>query len=344
MNPSSLSPFPHGLNVGQTRQWLAGVQAQLRRDSDSTWQQAVEAHRPPAASAQNDEGFTAWADAHQLREPWGGDWTVSMKGVGFILSHDRPRLTPDQAWERAGDLLAKVAWINQAPVELAPMEVADVILFGSMSQPASTDHGDMDVLLVLQSKRSDAFSAHETFLRQHDLLPKGGWYSYRQELERILEASDPFVSAITQVQPLQALLDQDPGFSAFSLMGKTWTESDLAHTTVDEEAFAVLQALENGHGHPSWKAHVQRRLQALNAQPVADEPDRACAGVVGNPDLPASAQIAWASAGPLPAVPAALKEQALNLFKHASHPVAAELEKAWGKAPLRRQPSGKPTP
>ncbi len=344
MNPSSLSPFPHDLNVGQARQWLAAVQTQLRRDSETSWQQAVAAHRPPGVAEQTDGAFTAWTDAHGLREPQGNDWTVSMKGVGFILSHDRPRLTPDEAWERAADVLAKVEWINQAPAELAPMKVADVILFGSMSQPGSPDHGDMDVLIVLQSKQPDAFSVHETFLRQHGLLPNGGWYSYRQELERILEASDPFVSAITQVQPLQALLDQDPGFSAFSLMGKTWTESALAHTTVDEEAFAVLQALDNGHGHPSWKAHVQRRLQALEASLVNDGPHRACAGVVGNPRLPVATQIAWVSAGPVPAVPADLKEKALDLFKQASHPVATGLAKAWEKAPIRREGVRKPNP
>ena len=174
MNPSSLSPFPHDLNVGQARQWLAAVQTQLRRDSETSWQQAVEAHRPPGMAEQTDGAFTAWADAHRLREPQGNDWTVSMKGVGFILSHDRPRLTPDEAWERAADVLAKVEWINQAPAELAPMKVADVILFGSMSQPGSTDHGDMDVLFVLQSKQPDAFSVHEAFLRQHGLLPNGG--------------------------------------------------------------------------------------------------------------------------------------------------------------------------
>lgn len=333
MNPASLSPLPDGLTMPLARQWLEACHKILGAFPGKDWQGLVEITRPFEVGASLDERFINWVDGNELREgePRSG-WSVSLKGVSFMLSTDNPRLKPDEAWQHTGALLAKVAWINRAPVELAPFQVADVLLFGSMTHPSATDHGDMDVMLVLQPKQEGGSSAHEAFLRQHGLADENGFYSSRSKLEKFLNA-DPFVSASSSGSTVEVLVDQDPGFAAFSLLGRSWTERELAHTTLDEEAYAVVKALENGDNHPGRKAHVKRQLNRLPAFSAHTLPALAGAGMVDNLALDESQRVVWASMGPVPAITDQLRQRAQAAFQGSSHPLASALQEAWKAAP-----------
>ena len=329
MNPVTLSPFP-SQSAEQARHWLASVHRQLSSHPKMAWEVAVNDLPPAAVPA-----FTDWVDRHGLRQAQGEGWVLSMAGVAFLLSRDDERLSPSQAWKVAEQLLAKVKWINEAAVELFPMRVADVLLFGSMANPSAVDHGDLDALLVLEPKQEEAHRIHEAFLQQHGLVEPGRWYSFRQSLEEIFRKTEPFASLTVTPRPLQVLLDQDTGFSAFSLLGKTWDEAKLGATTVDEDAFSVCQALENGASHPAWRAHIQRHLRAMVDFETTWK-EHAMAGVEGNSSLTQRQQVWWSSGNlPISASPA-LCQAALSCWKGSSHPLAGRLEQSWKNVPCRK--------
>lgn len=322
MNPVTLSPFP-SQSAEQARHWLASVHRQLSSHPKMAWEVAVNDLPPAAVPA-----FTDWVDRHGLRQAQGEGWVLSMTGVAFLLSRDDERLSPSQAWKVAEQLLAKVKWVNEAAVELFPMRVADVLLFGSMANPSAVDHGDLDALLVLEPKQENAHRLHETFLQEHGLVEPGHWYSFRQTLEELFRKTEPFASLTVTPRPLQVLLDQDMGFSAFSLLGKTWDEAMLGATTVDEDAFAVFKALENGADHPAWRAHIKRQLRAM-ADFDATWKEQAMAGVEGHPGLTQQQQVWWSS-GHLPVSASPDLCKAAGLFwGNSSHPLARQLEQGW---------------
>ena len=122
-------------------------------------------------------------------------------------------------------------------------------------------------------------------------------------------------------------------------------QADLEHTTVDEEAFAVQSAWENGLNHPARKMHVHRQLRSarmrLGLEDLDAKATAACQGVIDAPEIPERLRALWAGFDPtrVKASPD-LQASALAMWEPSEHPVARVLKGAW-KTP---EPLALPSP
>lgn len=149
------------------------------------------------------------------------------------------------------------------------MEVADILIFGSMTQPQATDHGDLDAIILFKSKALGAYDQAEKELKTHQLdavlRPQGSSLpSFRKALTQWLGQLLPFTSLDDQPKTVEVLLGQDPGFCCFSLLGKSWTQTELLSTTADEQADHLVQALDNGSRHSNRLTHILSHIPKLD--------------------------------------------------------------------------------
>lgn len=273
MDPKTLSAPSDPLTVPVAREWVKAFQkAHPKQGQDAQgWVQGLSCTRPAGVSEHQVDAFVRWLDANGLRQAQGEGIIFSMRGVSFLLSHDRPRLSPSEAWGHAAQLLETVGRINRAPSYLAPMRIDDVLLFGSMADPHADSHGDLDAILVLSPKHPGANQKAEEWFREqgieHALVPEGARYpSFRKMLVEWFGEGQPFLSLDDQARTVGMLLGQDEGFSCYSLIGKSWGLQALRQGTVDDFAPEVLEALENGLARPSRRAHVARSLARAQSE------------------------------------------------------------------------------
>ena len=340
MDISSLSLPADDLSWAELQSWVKQAHHALvnanRPSSFAAWQQALEEQR--GSSALPALTLLQWLQEHEFVAVSEGPG-LSMKGVGFVLASAAPRSDRAQAWEEAAQLLARVAWLNDADERLVSMRVADVLLFGSMTDPFKTTHGDLDALIVFEScsstpSRSEVFAhAGWTF----DQLPSG-LPSFRLLAQSALQGPSGFCSLSSASRDLGVLVDQDPGFSCYSLLGKDWTAEALEHTTADEHAVAVAQAIGNGTKHPAHRAHIARELKAARVRLGLSSPE-AVAACVQQPAGPTLSDQAlwWACLQPLGAPAllgglapnAALQQAAIQKIQHQLGGVLPDVAAAW---------------
>lgn len=293
MDISSLSSPTDDLTWAELQLWVKQAHHALvsagRPHSLSDWQQALEAHR--GSSALPAPALLQWLQDQEFVTEGPG---LSMKGVGFVLASPAPRTERAEAWEEAARLLARVAWLNGADGRLVSMRVADVLLFGSMTDPSKSTHGDLDALLLFEPCSSTPSRA-EVFAHvgwTFDQMPSG-LPSFRLLAQTALQGDSGFCSLSSASRDVEVLLDQGAGFSCYSLLGKSWTAEALEHTTADEHAVAVAQALDNGTHHPARRAHIARELKAARSRLGLSSPE-AMAACVQQPASPAlSDQALW---------------------------------------------------
>ena len=267
MDIRSLSPPPFPLTHEQARDWLIAFQQAFPRQGQAfeEWEADLARTAPVGFPTDLAAKLVSWLDSNALREPFGAGAVLSMRGVALILSSQHARLLPDRAWEESAELMAYIAWVNRAPAEQAPFRIADVLLFGSMTDPNALDHGDLDAILVLEPKRPGASS--DAIRRLDDLglgailhTPESSIPSPRRALKHWLGIQQPFLSLDDTARTVETLLNEDPGFACHSLMGRDWTETALLHTTADEYASAIVQALANGAVCAERVSHIRARL------------------------------------------------------------------------------------
>ncbi len=286
------------------QQWLKQTQQTLTAESApadrARWLNALDSHRP-SLGPESAEIYD-WLAKHELLDPSGHG--LSMAGVGVVLASTHPRLARSEAWDEAAKLLARVDWINRADPRLVSMRVADVLLFGSMTDPAKPNHGDLDAVLILEpvGSSSEGAPSREAVFKAagwtFDRLPSG-LPSFRRLMETQLTDTAGFCALTSRADTLETLLNQDVDFSCYSLLGKAWTPQALAHTTADEEAYVVMQALDNGVGHPARRAHIARELTAARARLDLNEPSVAASLVQASASqAPSDQDLWWASLQP----------------------------------------------
>lgn len=367
MDIQSLSAPPPPLTREAARQWLQAFQRAFPKQGQpaQAWEQDLQSCIPTHLGdiTHLAGAFVEWIDENGLREPAGEGMVLSLKGVSVVVSSDLPRRSPSQAWQHAAKFLAAAKWVNDAPALVAPMRIADVLLFGSMTEPNAVDHGDMDVVVLFEPKEPGAGQECERFLSSHGLdailRPNGlSFPSFRRGLVNFLGDMHPFVSVDDHLKTLEVLLDANPDFACYSLLKKTWDVGMLERTTADEEAGLVMQALENGLARPAVRAHIARRLSAANAELGLDSPTTSAAWVLASglalsTDKPKEA-IWWASLNPTPpmgSIPAmgvdvgeqwqSLKDAALGAWSSSEHPHAQVLADRWSRG--LSGPSSSPT-
>lgn len=234
---------------------------------DIQWRAVLDEVRPGNVYAAAQD-LLAWMDDNGLRNGQGPVHDLSLLGVAVGISKEGPRLDTDAAWEQARVLMEHIAWLNAAPVQHAPMRVADVLLFGGMTQPGQATHGDLDGIILFQSKESgasdkadramSALGLEHVLRPQHSSLP-----SFRIAARNWLGDLQPFVSLDDGMRSVEVLTEHDPSFACWSLLGKEWTEIEIERTTADEDAWMLIGALRAGRGMPERNAHVQARIAAL---------------------------------------------------------------------------------
>lgn len=301
MDISSLKNPCDDIDWAQLQEWAKRAHHRLTRTTGvraAGWEEAFESER--GSSSVPAKTLVDWFRQHDFlsSKPQSG---LSMKGVGFVLASPSPRWSPAASWEEAARLLARVEWLNGADGQLASLRVADVLVFGSMTAPGAKDHGDLDALVVFEpthtgADRERAFAAAGwTFDQRPSGLP-----FFRGLAQSQLAGASGFCSLTSEAQDVSVLLDQDTGFACYSLLGRQWDAAALAHTTADEHAFVVLQALENGHQDLDRKAHVERQLSEAKERLGLSSP-KATASLalssVNNDDR--AKAIWWASLQPL---------------------------------------------
>ena len=356
MDIQSLTPPPAPLSIEEARTWLRSFQSAfpIQRQRAQDWAAALEPFTPPSAvaSAALSEDFVRWLDENQLREGPPTSMWLSLRGVGVVVSNDHPRLAPPQAWQQAARLLAAADWVNAAPAEQAPMRVADILLFGSMTDPLAQDHGDLDALVLLEPKQEGGGQACEAFLSAHALdeilHPDGlSFPSFRRGLMDWMASVAPFSSLDDSPRSLAVLLDADPQFSCYSLMKRVWDVPSLAGTTADEDSEMVMRALENGQARPAARAHISRSLTAARSELGFDDSSvvASSAWALGLEcsSVKPHQSIWWAGLNSPPSSGAAsrhpgavvqwntLREQALKCWGLSSHPQAQLQRERWGR-------------
>lgn len=280
MDFKTLSPLPDGLTIPSTQRWLMGEFMQrlsLGGLPDAHWAGELMRRAPEglAVTTELAEALVIWLDDNGLREDVREGKTLSMKGVAFGTSKLVRRRSPEEAWQTVAQVLAKARWINNAPDELVSMRVADVLLFGSMSQPGKPDHGDMDAVIIFEPKSTGSDARTDALFQAHQLrfaMDDSGYVRIRAVLEKMLVGGDGFVAIDSLTNTVTTLLGQDPDFACYSLMGKAWTAESLDHTTADEDTWGVMQALDNGT--LTSKALIRDRLKQANAQLGLDVQDQ----------------------------------------------------------------------
>lgn len=272
MDINTLRPI-QGLDNRHAQAWLRAFQAinPTQGQPLEQWGDILERARPSDLSHVSVQTMLEWIQVNELVQQQGQGVILSMRGVATILASDSPRLTPQQAWEHASDLLVACKWINSAPAENAPMEIADVLLFGSLTDPDVQSVGDIDAFVIFKSKQEDAYSLAQATLKKLDmdevLRPRGSSLpSFRAAAREWLGQIVSFASLDDQPRTLEVLLDQDPNFACFSLLGKNWTAQQLSNTSVDEEASVVLAALERGANSPGRQAYVMGQILEIEKQ------------------------------------------------------------------------------
>lgn len=273
MDIDKLKQPSKSLTVKDARQWLRQFQEAnpSQGQDEQGWVDILNQTRPEDIGGGEglSEIMLAWIKDNELWEEYGGGYIISMKGVGVILSSDQARKSPAQAWEVARDLILAGEWINQAPADVAPMKVEDILIFGSMTNPDSPDHGDLDGIILLSSKQPGAYELAEKNLKElgvdEVLRPKNSTLpSFRASLKQWLGDIIPFASLDDQVRTVEVLLAHDPGFSCYSLFGRKWSGRELEKTTADEKSHILMDAIDNGQEDKPRLEHVEKMLkQAL---------------------------------------------------------------------------------
>ena len=282
MDINSLKDPAQPLDNETAREWLREFQRLNPSQGQSVplWRAVLKKARPNSVPNEGgvEEKILDWIKKNDLWERSGDGYIISMRGVGVILSSDQPRKSPAQAWGVAQDLIMAGRWINQAPVEFAPMRIDDILIFGSMTDPGSDDHGDLDAIVLLSSKASGAYDMAEKELGKlgvsEVLKPRGSSLpSFRAALMQWLADIIPFASLDDQGKTVDVLLGQDPDFSCYSLFGKNWTEHEIEKTTGDEYSYILMNAIENGEKDKLRRQHVNKMLNATAGE-LPDLDDR----------------------------------------------------------------------
>lgn len=267
MDLKELTPPPPPLDLSLAQKWLQAFQkANPSQGQDLPgWVHELDQVCPPQIRGVSGQDMLAWIQENNLIEPQGSGWALSLRGIAAMLARNGERKSPDQAWEHVAELLACCQWVNSAPAQNAPMEISDVLLFGSITNPDKETIGDLDCILLFKSKQDGAYSLAEKVLgdlgMDEVLRPRGSRLpSFRAAVRQWLEQLVPFASLDDQMRTIEVLLDQDKDFACYSLLGKEWDHGKLANTSADEEAALVLQALERGRSSPH-KDYVQSRIE-----------------------------------------------------------------------------------
>ena len=229
-----------------------------------SWTAALMEENPKIG--ENRQIMAAWLHNNALLEESPDGFRLSMKGVAVAISKPGERKSTHAAWQEIQQLLRHVAWINAAPVEMAPFAIKDILLFGGMAKPTQQDHGDMDAMLVMAPKKEGATRLAGSALKRLGLEnianPHGSSMpSFRVATRQWLETLQPFLSLNDNARVLDVLLGEYPTFSCYSLFNVDWNTAMLEHTTLDDAKTSILLALDNGKRNVEQTAHVR---QAIN--------------------------------------------------------------------------------
>ena len=287
MDVARLLPPKPPLDNLMAATWLRALvkQRPTAAGTHEQWKEHLNDVRPTTVVGEADQ-LMAWMDQNQLWEGQAGQFTLTLNGVAVGLSKDGPRLNTSQAWAELHTLMTHVAWLNAAPVEHAPMKIADVLLFGGMTEPGKQHHGDLDAVILFEPKEEGGHQKAEHTLEAlglgHVLRPANSTLpSFRVAVRDWLGELQPFLSLDDRMRTLEVLMEHDPEFGCYSLMGRTWTVGALEKTTADDEAWLVKAALDAGQNNTGRQAEVAARLAALPemGRPTFDvdglDPDRA---------------------------------------------------------------------
>lgn len=281
MDISTLLPPRPPLDNSTAAQWLRALVARNPRPmwDDVQWRAALDEVRPVHVHA-DAQDLVAWMDANGLRHSQGHEHGLSLPGVSVGISKPGQRLDTEAAWEQARMLREHIAWLNAAPAQYAPMRVADVLLFGGMTKPDQATHGDLDGIILFQPKEEGASNkaavAMSALGLEHVLRPQNSSLpSFRVAARNWLGDIQSFVSLDDGMKTAEVLTEHDPDFACWSLLGKEWTQTELEHTTADEDAWMLMAALQAGQAMPARDAYVRARVSALGtcqpcAQTIAD--------------------------------------------------------------------------
>ena len=245
----------------QVHAWLNGARQQLAQGVRDVAAAFNTAHRAlwKEDNHAGSQTLAQWCQENDMltTHPAGGH-TWSLRGVAFLHSSLNDRLPASQAWDRVHAMMRKVDWLNNAPENIFPLTVADVLLFGSMTKSAATC-GDSDALVLVTPKSENAQSQAAAFWKDNaDWCPQAyGMMSFHRLIDEVL-SEDGFCSWTLDPSVVDVLSDQDPDFALVSALGKTWTPFQVSATQMDEVAFAVCQALD--HAPHTMQSQVWQQL------------------------------------------------------------------------------------
>ena len=278
--------FPPSLSFEQCHTWLNQVWPIVRMGTLNIPRALVEvAIQKPIDGVASDKvkmlakELATWGKNNNMwTAHMNGGTTFSLDGVAFLQASLLPRKPPHSAWDEFAKANARRLWLNNAPEHLFPLKVSDILLFGSMTQPGSTDHGDCDGVLVYEPKSDVSLRKANTLFQSAPFQwarPISNYASYRHVMDKTINDGDRFCRLVSDGKTLDVLYDANPKFAVVSITNHQWGV-DLYHTQLDE-VFDIVQAAQHNAGMEQY-AHVfssikssERRFKGFSLENCAQQ-------------------------------------------------------------------------